>query len=78
MLSKRIALEPGDAIEIRYRLSRELDGEREIFDRWLAAEVIRCEPDMWPLARLSDGQLTEIRSFMDWRFLPGYRRRVAA
>jgi hypothetical protein len=36
------------------------------------------EPGTWPLARLADGQVTEIRPFMTWRVIPGARRRRTA
>ena len=65
-------LKVGDVIEIRYRISRHWDQhDEQHIGRWLRAEIIDCDVDTWPLARLVDGQLTEIRSFMTWRRVPG-------
>lgn len=72
-MSPTFDFEPGDLIEIKYRRVM-ADGEAA-FDRWVGAEVIDCAPDAWPLARLFDGQLTEIRPFMEWRLPPGAKRR---
>jgi hypothetical protein len=72
-------LEPGDLVEIKYRLWRRDDGGDELVDKWLRAEIIECEPGAWPLARLADGQLTEIRRFMTWRHVRrAAERRIAA
>lgn len=57
------ALRPGDVIEIRYHAG--VDAEH-MPARWIAAEVVVCEPDCKPIVRLSDGQITELRSFMTW------------
>jgi hypothetical protein len=67
----RRTLERGDLIEIKYRLRRGGDVDGDMFDRWIGAEIIDSDPDAWPLARLADGQLTEVRPFMEWRDLPG-------
>jgi hypothetical protein len=62
------ALAPGDIIEIQYRLWRAAPGAREaMVERWISAHVIHCERGTWPLARLADGQTTEVRPFMTWR-----------
>lgn len=75
-------LSPGDLIQIRYRLTRHIGSPDEcIADKWIAAEVIDCEAGSHPLVRLADGQVTEIRGFMPWRYAPGYQpdqRRMAA
>jgi hypothetical protein len=72
-------LEPGDWIEIKYRLARNFGTDAEVLtERWLVAEVIDCEPEACPLARLADGQITEVRSFMTWRRLGVSRHRAAA
>lgn len=68
-------LERGDLIEIKYRLRRGDDGS-DMFDRWISAEIIDSDPDAWPLARLNDGQLTEVRPFMEWRSLSGSSQRT--
>jgi hypothetical protein len=74
-------LEAGDAIEIMYRVRRQ-DGIEDFGERWVRAEIIECEQDAWPLARLADGQLTEVRRYMTWRHVfkaprPGLRRLAA-
>lgn len=62
------ALEPGDSVEIKYRLWRPTDGRGEdVVEKWIGAHVIACEHGTWPLVRLADGQVTEIRPFMTWR-----------
>lgn len=72
-------LEPGDVIEIKYRMWRATDGRGEdVVERWFRACVTSCERDAWPLARLADGQVTDIRPFMTWRWLSRVERREAA
>lgn len=69
MFSNRLDLERGDLIEIMYRVwRRAAEGEEQI-ERWFVAEIIDCEPGTQPLARLADGQLTEVRRYMTWRHL---------
>lgn len=70
-------LGPGDIIEIKYRLWRATERGEEVVERWLAAQVIACEDGTWPLARLADGQVTEIRPFMTWLHVSKARRRAA-
>ncbi|MGQ0457259.1 MAG: hypothetical protein ACT4OU_09370 [Hyphomicrobium sp.] len=78
-MSRSPALAIGDLIEIKYRMSRPVaDGDADLFDRWIAAEIIDSDPDAWPLARLTDGQMTDIRPFMEWRVLNGWTHRAAA
>ncbi|MCC7251761.1 hypothetical protein [Hyphomicrobium sp.] len=72
------ALEPGDIVEIKYRLWRPADGRGEdVVEKWIQACVVACEHGTWPLARLSDGQVTEIRPFMTWRRIGRSRRAPA-
>jgi hypothetical protein len=61
-------LEPGDLIEIKYRVCRCDGGEGDYRDRWIGAEIVACDQGTWPLARLIDGQITEVRCFMVWRY----------
>ncbi|MGE3229155.1 MAG: hypothetical protein AB7J30_06925 [Hyphomicrobium sp.] len=72
-------LEPGDVVDILYRLWRpgEARGD-EVIERWITAHVVSCEQGTWPLARLADGQLTEIRPYMTWRTVSRARERVPA
>jgi hypothetical protein len=64
------ALRPGDTIAIQYRLWRPMDGtEDDVVERWISARIIDCEDGAWPLARLVDGQTTDVRPFMTWRWV---------
>ena len=66
-------LEVGDLIEIKYRVaSARYSGGRsgDLIDKWIAAEIIHSEADALPIARLTDGQFTDIRKYMTWRRLP--------
>lgn len=57
----------GDLIAIQYR-TWHVDGHGGTsVERWIRARVIDCEPGTWPLARLADGQMTEVRPYMTWR-----------
>jgi len=69
MFSRKLDLETGDLIEILYRVWRRVDEVDRLVERWVRAEIIDHESDTWPLARLADGQLTEVRPFMTWRHL---------
>jgi len=73
------ALEPGDVVDVLYRLWRagEIRGD-EVVERWITARIVWCEAGTWPLARLADGQLTEIRPYMTWRTVSRARERVPA
>lgn len=64
----------GELIEIKYRLSRlAFDGSstQDFVDRWITAQIVHNDNDAPPMARLADGQLTDIRAYMTWRRLPG-------
>lgn len=75
MSARLETLEPGDIVEIKYRLWRQTDArDEEVIERWISAHVIACEPGTWPLARLKDGQITEIRPFMTWRRMSRAKR----
>jgi hypothetical protein len=65
---------PGDRIEIRYRTGTFPASDDELRDRWIAAEIKSVTGGVWPLARLADGQLTEIRRFMEWRYASPHLR----
>lgn len=73
---------PGDVIEIKYRLWRGYADEAVLVDKWLRAEILDTPSDGRPLARLADGQVTEIRDYMRWRVVAraslGAHRRMAA
>ena len=60
-------LEVGDVIAIMYRSSH-LNGNVDAHAvRWLHAWIVDREAGSWPVARLADGQLTDVRPFMMWR-----------
>ncbi len=77
-MSKAVdGLEAGDIVEIKYRVWRPAGAAGEdVVERWITASVLVCEPGTWPLARLADGQVTEIRPFMTWRLVIGRRTTV--
>lgn len=63
-------LEPGDIVEIKYRVWRPTgDGSEEVVERWTGGLVVAREPGTRPLLRLADGQMTELRPFMTWRLV---------
>ncbi|HVZ06127.1 hypothetical protein [Hyphomicrobium sp.] len=74
MASDASNLVVGEIIEIKYRVQRPWGAhgsEQSLSDRWIAAEIIHQDDDSLPMARLSDGQLTDIRAYMTWRRIPG-------
>lgn len=74
MASNASNLVVGEIIEIKYRVARpssERDSDPSLADRWITAEIVHQDDDAPPMARLSDGQLTDIRSYMVWRRIPG-------
>jgi hypothetical protein len=68
-------LTPGDRIEIRYRTSAGTSSNGdELRDKWIAAEIRSVDGGIWPLARLADGQWTEVRRYMEWRYASSHLR----
>ncbi|MFA7305794.1 MAG: hypothetical protein WC026_03895 [Hyphomicrobium sp.] len=63
----------GELIEIKYRISRlAVNGTTPDFtERWISARIVHNDNDAPPMARLADGQLTDIRAYMTWRRIPG-------
>ena len=64
----------GAMIEIKYRVPRLPDGagaNADLGERWIRAKIVHRDDDTPPMARLADGQLTDIRPYMTWRKLPG-------
>lgn len=57
-----VSLKEGDTVELLYR-----DGADAARTRWHRGQVIVADNDTWPLVKLEDGQLTEVRPFMTWR-----------
>jgi hypothetical protein len=71
----------GELIEIKYRAARPLlesGYASEPGERWITAQIVHQDDDAPPMARLADGQLTDIREYMTWRRLPGARLRDGA
>lgn len=71
MLSNISTLHMVDIMTSKHLTSGDVVSVRCGNGRWLNGRVAYCEPDTWPLVRLSDGQLTEVRPFMHWRLLQG-------
>ncbi len=69
----------GEIIEIKYRLPQPANDPAEpaLSDRWIMAEIIHSDDDAPPMARLADGQLTDIRAYMTWRRIAAASPRVA-
>jgi hypothetical protein len=64
----------GEVIEIKYRVAQhpaDSGSAAELTDRWITAEIVHQEFDAPPMARLADGQITDIRPYMVWRRIPG-------
>lgn len=80
MTAETSDLRIGELIEIKYRVARPaLDGAaaQDFADRWITAQIVHNDNDTPPMARLADGQLTDIRAYMTWRRLPGIDGPVA-
>lgn len=62
------AVKVQDILAIKFKTfhTSELD---EMRPRWVVGQIIDCSSDAWPLVQLSDGQLTELRPYMEWRRL---------
>lgn len=69
----------GEIIEIKYRLPRPANDPTEpaLSDRWIVAEIIHSDDDAPPMARLADGQFTDIRAYMTWRRIATASTRLA-
>ncbi len=61
-MSQIESLKTGDRVELMYRV--DADTART---KWYRGEVIVTDDGSWPLVKLEDGQLTEVRPFMVWR-----------
>jgi hypothetical protein len=71
----------GEIIEIKYRIAQSVadsGATPQLSDRWITAEIIHQDEDALPMARLADGQFTDIRAYMVWRRLSGPRPGNAA
>ncbi len=81
MSSNASMLVVGELIEIKYRATRpllECSYTSEPGERWITAQIVDQDDDAPPMARLADGQLTDIREYMVWRRLPGAGSRDSA
>lgn len=63
------SLAVGDTVRIKYLMRSGLCPESEMMDRWIEAKIVDVSCDCWPVARLSDGQYSEIRPYMTWRLI---------
>lgn len=71
----------GEIIEIKYRVPQPVfDGlaDPQFSDRWIMAEIIHQDGEALPIARLADGQITDIRAYMTWRRVARMSRKDAA
>jgi hypothetical protein len=71
----------GEIIEIKYRVPLPKANARDsapLVERWIMAEIIYQETDTPPMARLFDGQLTDIRAYMTWRHVSRRNRQSRA
>jgi hypothetical protein len=71
----------GEIIEIKYRVPQPaFDGlaDSQFSDRWIVAEIIHQDGEALPIARLADGQFTDIRAYMTWRRIARMSRKDAA
>ncbi len=66
------ALWPQDLLEIKFK-TVDVCSLEESHPRWMVAKVLECSSDCRPLVQLADGQITELRSYMEWRRVQGIR-----
>jgi hypothetical protein len=59
-------LRPQDLLEIKFK-TVDVCSLEESRCRWMVAQVLDCSSDGRPLVQLVDGQITELRSYMEWR-----------
>jgi hypothetical protein len=55
-----------DMLEIKFKTFH-TSSHDDMRERWVIGKIIECGSDTWPLVQLSDGQLTELRPYMQWR-----------
>ncbi len=61
-----ITLQPQDLLEIKFKMV-DVCSFDEVKYRWVVAQVIECSSECRPLVQLADGQITELRPYMEWR-----------
>lgn len=59
----------GDVIQILYRQWNGWREGAELSKKWIFAKIISIESGSWPVVRLVDGQLTDLRPYMTWRLV---------
>jgi hypothetical protein len=59
-----------DLLEIKFKTFNTTSFD-EMRPRWVVGHIVDCSSDAWPLVQLSDGQITELRPYMEWRRLDG-------
>jgi hypothetical protein len=57
---------PQDLLEIKFK-TVDVCSLEEGHPRWMVGKVLDCSSDGRPLVQLADGQITELRSYMEWR-----------
>lgn len=58
----------GSLIELKYRQWQcTVMHPAGSIERWMSGEVVHRADDSWPIVKLADGQITELRPFMSWR-----------
>jgi hypothetical protein len=62
------ALQFRELLEIKFKTFH-MTSFDEMRPRWVVGQIIDCSCGTWPLVQLSDGQLTELRPYMEWRRL---------
>jgi hypothetical protein len=70
----------GEIIEIKYRVPQPVFDDPpgpQFSDRWIMAEIIHQDSEALPIARLADGQITDIRAYMTWRRIARMTRKDA-
>jgi hypothetical protein len=60
-----------ELVEIKFKTFHTTSLE-EMRPRWVIGQVVEWRSDAWPLVQLSDGQITELRPYMEWRRLSSF------
>lgn len=63
------SLTSGDIIAIKYRIARYSTRGVCYVEPWIIGRILNCGDGGWPIVRLDDGQVTELRPFMTWRLV---------
>lgn len=63
------SLRTGDIVAIKYRLARYSVRGVCYVEPWIIGAIVNCGDEGWPIVRLDDGQVTELRPFVSWRLV---------